>query len=236
MKKSFAFFIIIMMFCCKNIYASTLKVGISGQDTIINNINKPYTQEQIQSIANITVLDSSLNDITSKLILSNDEWSANKNIKGVFQQEYSVSLNEEVYYYKLNILNVDFTDQDEDDQTEIPNKPIIIRLNSEYRRPLTELIQLIEEQINIEILDYIVIEDNYTTKYNVIGKHKVKIRINNNPKNIYEILIDVYEQENKSKTIFTFKNIIITSFVLIVISGIATSLIIKNKRRKNEEN
>ena len=84
--------------------------GISGKDSIINNIDSPYSLDDIKRIANITAKDDYYGDISNAIKVKTDNYTANKNKVGIFKITYEVTndfgLSAE---YILNVINQDIT-------------------------------------------------------------------------------------------------------------------------------
>lgn len=174
MKKILFLMILMMILSLTNVKAANIRVGISGEDTIVNDINNPYNQAEIDSIANIRVIDYMDNDITEKMIMVENGWILNEKVKGLFKQKYMVIFEEENYYYELNILNVDLEDNEEGN---LENKVVDITVNSDIKKSTEEFINIIEERLLIEVNNYLVLEDSYTGNYQKEGNYKIKLSI-----------------------------------------------------------
>lgn len=84
--------------------------AISGEDVIFNNIDNPYTIEQIKNIADLKVFDPYYGDITSQIQISKDNYSQNKHETGSFPIEFTVTNPSNITTtYILTILNCDQT-------------------------------------------------------------------------------------------------------------------------------
>lgn len=133
-----------------NIYIDfNVKPAISGIDSVVNNIDKPYTIEEIRNIINLHAFDEYDGDITSKIVIKNDNYTPNKNKVGVFDVEFSVTNTSNLTTtYKVNIVNKDFT------------KPVITGPD--------ELEYSYKEQITLEeIKNLYSATDNYDTNINI---------------------------------------------------------------------
>lgn len=204
--------------------ADDLRVAISGKDTIVNDINKPYSQEEIVSIAKIKVFDENNNDITNLLKLKEDNYQNNKNRKGVFKQVYSINLYDEEYLYILNIYNVDLL---------LNNFTCNIQIYNLRRMNINEIIELVEEQNQIIINQFNIIEDNYSNNFNKEGTYLLRLKISTNKGEEQELLIniDVVLGKESSSTIL----IIIGTIVGIIILGATSIYFFVYKRRRNEK-
>lgn len=91
-----------------NVGISQLKPAISGKDSIINNIDNPYTLEEIKRIADITATDEYYGNITSSVEIKTENYIGNEKKLGTFQITYSVSnMSGLTSDYTLNVLNKD---------------------------------------------------------------------------------------------------------------------------------
>ncbi|MDY0277165.1 MAG: hypothetical protein RBQ97_03675 [Acholeplasma sp.] len=126
-------------------FVKTSVPAISGKDTIINNVSSPYTLDQIKNIAEIVALDEYEGNITSKITVKTDSYSANKAKKGTYQITYKVTntagLSTE---YTLNVVNQDF------------DKPILTG-------PSTSSISYKTTVSNADIINKYTATDNYDT-------------------------------------------------------------------------
>lgn len=90
-------------------FYKTSKLAISGSDTIINDVDNPFTLEQIKKIANLSAHDEYDGDLTSEIYVSDDFYSDNKHKVGrheiIFEVENTMGM---IVTYTLTILNRDF--------------------------------------------------------------------------------------------------------------------------------
>lgn len=65
--------------------------GISGESTVINNIDNPYTVERIKQIANLQAYDAYYGDITADIEVVRDDYTKNNTKVGSFEIEFKVT-------------------------------------------------------------------------------------------------------------------------------------------------
>ena len=87
----------------------TERPAISGQDTVINNVDSPYTESEIRAIAIKKVTDAYDGDITDLVVVTEDNYTASKNKVGTFTITYSVTNSSNLTStFIVNVLNRDF--------------------------------------------------------------------------------------------------------------------------------
>lgn len=90
-------------------YQIISQAGISGDDTIINNIDTPYTIEEIIRLVDLKAYDDYDGDITHKIIPGTENYLANKSTVGTFYINFSVTnSSNKTTTYKVNVVNKDF--------------------------------------------------------------------------------------------------------------------------------
>lgn len=90
--------------------ATEHRPAITGKDTIINNIDNPYTVEQIKSLANLKAYDDYDKDITSQIETEIDLYTENNTTLGTFKITFKVMNTAKlITRYELNVKNMDFT-------------------------------------------------------------------------------------------------------------------------------
>lgn len=198
--------------------------SISGSDTLINDINKPFTQKEVDELINLSAYDYYDGDLTNKINLIVDNWSDNKNVVGNFQQHYSVtnSNNFETTYI-LNIYNIDFAIKNEIDIN-------ILSLDNK-QTTIYEIIKEIEQKIQDPILNYSIVEDSYSSNYNDLGNYLIILSVNTKSKQT--ILINCYINVTKFEQ-STFQKskdlILLVVFVGVIITP--TIFLIRKRRKK----
>lgn len=65
--------------------------AISGEHTVINNIDSPYTLDRIREIAKLKATDAYYGDLTDDIEVIRDEYTANKTKVGTYEIEYQVT-------------------------------------------------------------------------------------------------------------------------------------------------
>lgn len=84
------------------------KPVINGEAMIINNVSKPFSQNEIKKIAAIMAYDENDGDITNKITLIKDDYIKNSNKIGVYEQEYKVINSKGIAaFFTLKISNHD---------------------------------------------------------------------------------------------------------------------------------
>lgn len=84
--------------------------AISGKDTIINNIDRPYTLDQIKQIAELRAIDAYYGDLTDDIKIVTDNYTANKSKVGQFTITYRVTNGSNLSTdYVLTVSNYDQT-------------------------------------------------------------------------------------------------------------------------------
>ncbi|HHT55854.1 MAG TPA: DUF5011 domain-containing protein [Acholeplasma sp.] len=145
-----------------------LKPAISGDDVVLNNIEKPYTIEQIKEIINLQAHDAYDGDLTNKIVVEKDNYSENKNIVGMFKILFSVTNSSKVKTtYELTVKNQDF------------DAPVIVGPN--------EKVYSYKENITIDNLkELFTVSDNYdetvtlnatsnSFKGNTVGTYEISL-------------------------------------------------------------
>ncbi|VEU81379.1 Uncharacterised protein [Haploplasma axanthum] len=91
------------------------KPASSGKDIIINNVEKPYTLEQLKANALFKVTDEYDGDITDKAQIIRDTYTPNKSVPGTFEIEWQTTNSGGLSTnYILKVLNQDFDAPDID--------------------------------------------------------------------------------------------------------------------------
>lgn len=86
----------------------TAKKGISGVDTVFNNVSKPYTTEEITKIAGISAYDDYDGNISHLIKIKDDGYTLNKNKLGVYKITYEVTNKGKLTStFTLNVINKD---------------------------------------------------------------------------------------------------------------------------------
>ena len=65
--------------------------AISGEHTVIANVDNPYTIERIKEIANLTALDDYYGDLTDLIEVVKDDYTINNNKVGIYEIEFKVT-------------------------------------------------------------------------------------------------------------------------------------------------
>lgn len=211
--------LILILLPINSINGKNSKVGISGSDTIINNINRPFTLQEIEFLANIQVVDSNNEVIDVELRITENNWFNNETSLGTYKIKYLLEFNNEEYEYILTIYNVVIN---------IPVSLLEVDINSNY--DLLDIINLIERNERINITKYTVIKDTYSNNSKLEGEYTVSIKaITTQGVKSYEYLISV-TSSNKDIDIDD-KYLIISGVVVIVFIYIIYNKI-KKKRGK----
>lgn len=161
------------------------KPALSGKDTVINNIDRPYTTAQIRSLANLKAYDDYDHDITNKITIKEDKYTPNNTKLGTFQITFTVTNTMGLSTdYVLNVRNMDFT------------KPIITG-------PTTKTINYKTSFDIEEIKSQIVVSDNSGEEVPLLSKD------NNYVKDVPGTYTFNFEAKDKSgnisKHVFTLK-------------------------------
>src|SRR5690554_1251618 len=91
------------------IFVLTSQPALSGKDAIVNNIEKPYTLEEIQSSIGLVAYDEYDGDITKKIVVDKDNYTANKSILGEHTIIFSVTNSSRIKTtYEFTVINKDF--------------------------------------------------------------------------------------------------------------------------------
>lgn len=199
------------------------KPSISGSDTLINDINHPYSQSEIRTLINLQAIDYIDGDITHLIILEFDNWINNKNIEGIFEQHYSVvNSNHFKTKYILKIYNINFNIEEQ--------LSFNFSQNISYQLKVPEMIEKLELLLNDEIINYQIINDEYSSSYNTSGTYLVSFKVTNKKNEIKTINCNIQVTNNNSLKTEKSKIIIL----LLVFSGVIITPIIylRKKRRK----
>ncbi|VEU80470.1 hypothetical protein [Haploplasma axanthum] len=140
------------------------KPAISGKDLIVNNVSKPYTQNEILKISELTAKDDYDGDMTKKIKIIRNEWLGNEQKIGIYEQEYSVTNSAGLTTnYILKIKNQDF----DAPKIEGPKSEVISYTKKITREEIKNKFKVtdnIDDKLNIEIQS-----DNFVN--NKLGKY-----------------------------------------------------------------
>lgn len=205
--------------------------AISGADIIVNNINKPYSQNEIDRIANIIVLKNG-EDLTNQLVLIENEYLNNERNLGYYKQTYQITIEEfdgksyfdVVYQYVLTIYNL----------SEIKENDILqitIKTNPDKYLSLNEIIEHLSKELDDNIFRYEVISSNYFDN-GLEDSFLIELIITNrkNEKQLIEITISSYYEVKEQRNVKFF------ILVILVISTIIFIIIKLKRRKKKNEN
>lgn len=207
-----------------NINLPNHRPAISGIDVIVNDINEPYTQANIEEIANIKVMLND-DDITNKLFLFEDEYINNENKVGIFKQTYRITMNhivgdskyEHHYDYVLTIYNIDL-------KVDVTTINVETTINNYLLE--SDLVKIIEEKLAINVFSIKELSSNYYND-NKEGIFTIEYLITNftNQQKRVDIVVNVKSVEAK------FNTKIIVIICLIVLVAIIILLNILKRRR-----
>lgn len=203
------------------------KPAISGVDLIINDINNPYSQQEINAIADIIVIKSG-EDITNELVLVEDEYLNNERTLGYFKQIYEIVVLEfdgKEYYnisyrYVLTILNISFNNEYED---------ILINTNPDKYLSINDILKYLEEELKYEIFQHEIVSNDYFDN-GTEGDYLIELIITNkkNKKQHLKINIASYFEEEKA---MDFKFILLSAILGLIGLIIIVSLVIRRKKK-----
>lgn len=131
------------------------RASISGKDVLINDINKPYNQSEIEIIADLKAYSDKYGDLSNYIILFEDNYINNKEEEGVYIQKYKIDLDEyNDYYYELLIYNINFNKADFHEE-------ITIKTNVSNYLSEKQLINKIKKELGVDIYNYELLNSNY---------------------------------------------------------------------------
>lgn len=160
-----------------NLSQEEYNLGISGEQTVINNIDAPYSLERIKQIAEIQAFDDYYGDLTDQIEIVRDTYSDNMNKVGNFEIEFKVTNPSNLSTtYVLNVSNKDLT------------KPVITG-------PGMSTISYTEEFNLANLLARFTVTDNHDTnvkvqlestthKPNKLGTYQFKLFAKDNSNNV----------------------------------------------------
>lgn len=133
---------------------NNLRIGVSGNDYIINDIKKPYTNAEIKKIANIkvTYLEE---DVTDKLNYDFSDYEKNKNNIGTFKVVCTIKLEEIEHEYIFKIINK------ENNSNAKRLDDVFIKTTKDKFLGENDLYNLLETSLNVKIIDPKIVETNY---------------------------------------------------------------------------
>lgn len=186
------FFLFVLIFSFNFNTNLNERPGESNKDVLINDVNNPFTQKQIESITKLKVYDDSLGDISDYIILYGDEYRGNENKEGMFKQTYKLNLNDYDLTYVLTIYNINFNSFD---------RVELFEINTTVEKYLTdeEIIKKIATHYNIKVFNYEIISSNYYENV-ANGSYELNyiIRTTNNEKINVVVNINVNNEANKT--------------------------------------
>lgn len=201
--------------------------AISGVDLIINDINNPYSQQEIRQIANIVVMKNG-EDITNELVLIDDEYLNNETKLGYFKQTYQITNREfdgndyfdVIYQYVLTIYNINES---------IDYQEIIIKTDPLNYLSIADIINYLEEDLNLDVFKYEVTNNDYFDS-GIEGDFYIELIITNRKNEKQHLRIQIasyYPSKEKTNMKYIVLGIIFSLVVLIV----SVSLIKRRKRK-----
>lgn len=186
------FFLFVLIFSFNFNTNLNERPGESNKDVLVNDVNNPFTQKQIESITKLKVYDDSLGDISDYIILYEDEYRGNENKEGMFKQTYKLNLNDYDLSYVLTIYNINFNSFD---------RVELFEINTTVEKYLTdeEIIKKIATHYNIKVFNYEIISSNYYENV-ANGSYELNyiIRTTNNEKINVVVNINVNNEANKT--------------------------------------
>lgn len=201
-----------------SLFNPTHRVSITGKDVLINDISKPYNQEEIDLISDLKAYSNKYGDVSNYIILYEDNYNNNKEKEGVYIQKYKIDLEEyENYYYELLIYNIDFNKADYYEE-------INISTNIKNYLDEDEIIKAIKNHLESDIYNYKLLDSNYIdNKLKGSYLQTYLVTTTNNKVFNVKVLIDVVENEKNNKPL-------ILGGLLLVVLG--TYYIYSRKGRK----
>lgn len=194
---------------------------MSGKDVVINDINNPYTQQQILEITNLKAHIDELGDVTDYIVLIEDNYKNNINKEGIYEQKYIVNLEGfEDYYYILLINNINFNESDK-------FETIQISLSNKDNLNENKIISEIINQLNIKIYNYQLIDSNYDDNDINLGSYYQSYLITTTSREKLNVLVEINVIENKN---YQTPILIVT----LLVSGVTAGIIIIKKWRINK--
>lgn len=204
-----------------SLLTSTHRSAVSGKDVVINDINNPYTQQQILEITNLKANIDELGDVTDYIVLIEDNYKNNINKEGIYEQKYIVNLEGfEDYYYILLINNINFNESDK-------FETIQISLSNKDNLNENKIISEIINQLNIKIYNYQLIDSNYDDNDINLGSYYQSYLITTTSREKLNVLVEINVIENKN---YQTPILIVT----LLVSGVTAGIIIIKKWRINK--
>jgi len=204
-----------------SLLTSTHRSAVSGKDVVINDINNPYTQQQILEITNLKAHIDELGDVTDYIVLIEDNYKNNINKEGIYEQKYIVNLEGfEDYYYILLINNINFNESDK-------FETIQISLSNKDNLNENKIISEIINQLNIKIYNYQLIDSNYDDNDINLGSYYQSYLITTTSREKLNVLVEINVIENKN---YQTPILIVT----LLVSGVTAGIIIIKKWRINK--
>lgn len=213
------FFLFVLMF--QAYIFEDHKEANSYEDVIINDINNPFTLEEIENIIDLKVYHNYYGDLTNFIEREYDNYTINIDKEGIFNISYKLEYENIKEYYVVLIYNIDLSKY---------NKFERIDLETTLGKHLEdyEILNKILEKLNVKIYSYEVIESNYINS-NSVGKYYKSFILRTTNNEVINVLVEIdvlKESEN---------NLIIISIVSVIAILIITSVSLKiiKKRRIN---
>lgn len=204
-----------------SLLTSTHRSAVSGKDVVINDINNPYTQQQILEITNLKANIDELGDVTDYIVLIEDNYKNNINKEGIYEQKYIVNLEGfEDYCYILLINNINFNESDK-------FETIQISLSNKDNLNENKIISEIINQLNIKIYNYQLIDSNYDDNDINLGSYYQSYLITTTSREKLNVLVEINVIENKN---YQTPILIVT----LLVSGVTAGIIIIKKWRINK--
>jgi len=203
-----------------NLLSATHRIGISGQDVVINDINKPYNQNEIQELANLRAFTHEFGEVTNYIILVENNYENNEKKEGVYEQKYTIDLEGyQEYYYVLLIYNINFNKSDSVETISIVSTP---------NNFLSEnnIISEIIKKLNIKIYNYQLIEGNYDESSSNGTYYQTYLVTTTNGERI-NVLVEIKVSNKNNNYLY------LGIGILIVVTIITIIIFSKRKRVKN---
>lgn len=194
--------------------SDTHKPGESYKDVLINDVNKPFTQTEIERLAGLKVYDENMVDLSHYIVLTDDEYANNRTKEGIFKQTYTLNLKDYDLDYVLTIYNVDFNKFDLIE---------VIKIQTKTNRFLDERAILYEviKELNIKVYKYELKDSNYERDVSVGKYYQTYIITTTNNEKI-NVLVEVDVSRSKNSL-----QIIIMGVLILSLAAIITLKVIK---------
>lgn len=203
-----------------NLLSATHRIGISGQDVVINDINKPYNQNEIQELANLRAFIHEFGEVTNYIILVENNYENNEKKEGVYEQKYTIDLEGyQEYYYVLLIYNINFNKSDSVETIEIVSTPNNFLSEN-------DIISEIIKKLNIKIYNYQLIEGNYDESSSNGTYYQTYLVTTTNRERI-NVLVEIKVSNKNNNYLY------LGIGILIVVTIITIIIFSKRKRVKN---